>query len=426
MKIAVLGYGLEGQSVEKYFKPQGDLVKIFSNFTSDQIPGFHLVDYDLVFRSPSLHPINDPRWTSVTKYFFRACPVPIIGVTGTKGKGTTCSLIATLLKSLDKTVHLVGNIGVPALDILDDIKMSDVVVYELSSFQLWDLEKSPHISVVLRIEPDHLNIHDDFDDYVSAKSNITRYQTEKDFCIYFNHNKKSKEIASLSKGTIFPYPAETDRTLLDQLLDHLAIPGTHNRENAEAALHAVAAYIAPQINFDDFLNEHFDTFAEALQNFKSLPHRLQFIRELNGVKYYDDNYSSAFPATDVAIKTFEDIPTVLIAGGLDRGIDLSHFSQRIFTAPNLKQVILIGETAPILTENQDPAKYQLAESLEEAVEKAKSFAEQLAAGIDNCLTDDQTPHEAIVLMSPGCPSFDMFEDFTDRGNQYQALVKKLK
>lgn len=428
MKIAVLGYGLEGRSVEKYFKPQGDLVKIFDNFLPDQIPGFHLTDYDLVFRSPSLHPmkpLGDHRWTSATRYFFRGCPVPIIGVTGTKGKGTTCSLITTLLKAFDKKVHLVGNIGAPALDVLDSIRMSDAVVYEMSSFQLWDLEKSPHIAVVLRIEPDHLNVHDDFDDYVSAKSNITRHQKEDDFCIYFKDNETSTKVARLSSGTKIPYPETKDRSTLDRLLDHLSIPGPHNRENAEAALRAVSVYIAPKVDFNTFLENHFERLASALKSFKGLPHRIEFLRELNGVKYYDDNYSSAFPSTDVAIKTFENTPTILIAGGLNKGSDLSVLRNRIFSAKNIKQVILIGDSASALAENQDPAKFQLADTLADAVKKARAFAEPLAAGIDNCLTDDQTNHEAIVLMSPGCASFDMFKNFSDRGDQYKDLIKNL-
>ena len=426
MKIAVLGYGLEGKSIEKYFKSKGDLVKIFNNFTPAQIPGFHLADYDLVFRSPSVHPLSDNQVTSMTRYFFHACPVPIIGVTGTKGKGTTCSLITSLLQSLNKTVHLVGNIGTPSLDILDDIKMSDIVVYELSSFQLWDLTESPHVAVVLRIEPDHLNVHDNYDDYISAKSNIARHQSQKDYCIYFAPNHTSQEIASLSQGTKIPYPDAEDRSVLDQLLDNLSIPGPHNRENAEAALHAVHSYLDPDTDFNSFLQKNTPTFANALQSFQGLPHRIQFLRELNGVRYYDDNYSTVYPSLDVAIETFKDIPTVLIAGGRNKGQDLAPMRDRIFSSYNIKKAILIGETATELSADQDPAKFAIASSLAEAVDLAQSFAEQLSASIDNCLTDDHTPHEAVVIMSPGCASFDMFDSYVDRGNQYQALIKKIK
>ena len=424
MNIAVLGNGLEGRSVANYFKSLGDNVRVFDNFTPDQIPSFHLVDYDRVFRSPSVPPSDNPKWSSSTRYFFQHCPCPIIGVTGTKGKGTTCSLIAAILESVGKNVHLLGNIGTPALDVLENIKMSNVVVYELSSFQLWDLEQSPHIAVVLRIEPDHLDIHKDFEDYLSAKSNITRHQTKDDFCIYFDANPNTKRVADQSPAKKLSYPAHENRELLDELLSHLSIPGPHNRENAEAALLAVYSYLGYD-HFDHFLSDHFDDFAKALEEFDGLPHRLQYLRELNGVKYYDDNYSTVFPSLDVAIETFKDTPTILIAGGRNKGQDLSIMKDRIFSAYNIKQVILIGESAKELSEGQDPSKFQLAETLEDAVEKARLSAEQFAAGIDNCLTDDQTPHESVVVMSPGCASFDMFDSYVDRGTQFQKLINSL-
>ena len=137
MKIAILGYGVEGQDAEKYFTAKGHDCQVFNNFTDADIPNFHLENFDLVLRSPSVHP--QPGWSSLTQYFFDHCPCPIIGVTGTKGKGTTSSIIATLLKSLGYNVHLVGNIGVSSITVLDQIQSTDVVVYELSSFQLWDL-----------------------------------------------------------------------------------------------------------------------------------------------------------------------------------------------------------------------------------------------------------------------------------------------
>lgn len=426
MNIAILGYGLEGKSTERYFKKYGDTVKVFDHFDHVDPKAMGLRDFDRVFRSPSVHPLpGEHNWTTVTNYFFRHCPCPIIGVTGTKGKGTTCSLITSLLNAFNKKTHLLGNIGKPALDVLDDINILDVVVYEMSSFQLWDLTKSPHIAVVLRIEPDHLNVHDDYDDYVSAKANIAKHQSKDDFCIYYQNNTDSTKIANQSLGTKLPYPTSNHREQLEQLLDNLQIPGPHNRENAEAALRAVAALLSPDSTFDDFISTNYNTLQQGLYDFQGLPHRIQFLRELNGVKYYDDNYSSAFPSTDVAIRTFENTPTVLIAGGLNKGADLSILRNRIFSAYNVKQTILIGSSAQELAKDQDPAAYQFADTLADAVNLAKAYAENLAAGIDNCLTDDKTPHEAVVLMSPGCASFDMFNNFSDRGDQYQALVNNL-
>ena len=416
MKIAILGYGVEGQAVEKYFTKKNAEIKIFDNFEPENLPD--LSSYDLVFRSPSVSPHHLPKLdnlTTATKYFFENCKAEIIGVTGTKGKGTTCSLITAILESFGKKVHLVGNIGKAAISVLDKIKEDDVVVYEMSSFQLWDLDKSPHISVVLRIEPDHLNVHEDYNDYVNAKSNIASYQKADDFCIYYNENPDSVRIAKMSVGTKLPYPSD-DPKLIKLIRDNLNLPGEHNVENATAAIEATAAYFNQSL--EDFLKSrnNCNAIKNALSDFQGLPHRIQFLRELNNVKYYDDNYSSAFPALDVALKAFEGSPTVLIAGGKDKGTDPSLIAGRIFSAQTMVKCVLIGETKEALAKSQNPHKYIMAETLETAVDVARQIAEDYA--------EPEKP--AIVLMSPGHASFDMFENFADRGEKFQKLVKKLK
>jgi len=416
MRIAILGYGKEGQSAESYFQKYHHDTQIFDNFQDSDIANFHLEDYDLVMRSPSVHPKGN--WSSVTKYFFAKCPCSIIGVTGTKGKGTTCSFITTILEHLGHKVWLVGNIGTPALDVLDEIKPEDVVVYELSSFQLWDLEFSPHIAVVLRIEPDHLNIHKDFNDYVTAKSNITKHQTSQDYCIYYRDNAESKKIALLSPGKKYCYPKANERELIDTVLDQLTVPGEHNREDAEAAILAVAAYYKQ--NPDQLVNDHQAQIGQALHDFQGLPHRLQFLRNTNRVAYYDDNFSASFPALDVALAAFPNQDIVLIAGGKDRGIDPSPAKNRIFhQSDNLKKVFLIGETSELLADGEDPKKYQLCKSLKEAFDEANDCAKKLA----QTKPEDTAP--VILLMSPGAPSFDMFKNFADRGEQFQKLVQEV-
>ncbi|MBQ3409895.1 UDP-N-acetylmuramoyl-L-alanine--D-glutamate ligase [Candidatus Saccharibacteria bacterium] len=410
MKIAILGYGVEGKAVEKYFSSEETTV--FNDFAPEEVNTLDLKPYDLVFRSPSVHPLKRPlkKHTSITKYFYEHCPCSIIGVTGTKGKGTTCSMITAILEAAGHTVHLVGNIGVPALEVLDSIKPDDFVVYEMSSFQLWDLEKSPHVAVVLRIEPDHLNVHDDYADYVSAKSHIAAYQTPDDFCIYYENNPDSCRIAEKSAGTKYPYPS-----IISHFMENvkLSVPGNHNRENAAAA--TIAAAVACGIDPSDISQEFFTTAKSALENFKGLPHRCQYLRTLNDVDYYDDNYSSAFPATDVALAAFSDRPLVLIAGGKDKGVPLGDLKSRIFGAKNLRKAILIGETAEALAKSENPTKYLITETLAQAVATAQEIAENYA-----------TPENpAVVLMSPGCASFDMFKNFADRGEQYQQLVKEL-
>lgn len=427
MKIAILGFGVEGQSVSKYFLSRGDEVRVFSPVQPEDLPGLGLDQFDLVFRSPSLHPPKDTaeNWTSVTKYFFDRCPCQIIGVTGTKGKGTTCSMISALLKRLvpDRKVHLVGNIGLPALDVLDEVRPEDTVVYELSSFQLWDLQKSPSVAVVLRVEPDHLDVHDDFSDYVAAKSNIAKHQTENDSIIYYSENAESAKIAELSPGQKLQYPLLKD-DILEEILKGLRVQGEHNRENAEAALLAVFAFLEREHKFSEFLADHAETLKAGLADFPGLPHRLEFIKELNKVKYYDDSFSSALPAMEVAIKTFRGTPTVLIAGGKDRGLDLSEHKRAIFYSSNVKYAILIGETREKLAEGEDPEKYEFADSLEEAVARAREKAEFLPEIFDSCMYDKEIVQKpAVVLLSPGAPSFDMFKDFKDRGEQFQKLVR---
>ncbi|MBQ3326087.1 UDP-N-acetylmuramoyl-L-alanine--D-glutamate ligase [Candidatus Saccharibacteria bacterium] len=465
MKLAILGYGAEGKSIEKYFKthpyenvpPDNIDIEIFDNFKDEDIDNLGLDDFDVIFRSPSVPPHYDfkqyesenkpdspmgteylylqdkPYWTSATKYFFQHCPCEIIAVSGTKGKGTTCSMITAILESINQqiykdssdrpNVYLVGNIGNPVLDVLDKIKSHDEVVFEMSSFQLWDLHESSYIGVLLRIEPDHLNIHRGFDDYLYAKSTIARYKKPTEHLVYFSNNPNTNSIAKKSAAIKHQYPITDDNTQLStkgenrliEALDSLQIPGAHNRENAEAALLAVAARYQHG-DLDGLLcSELYPAIKSALANFSGLPHRCQFLRELKHVKYYDDNYSSALPAMDVALKAFEDYPTILIAGGYSKGTD-QEIKERIFSAKNLHKAILIGSTAQILADGEDKAKYELANSLEDAVKKARAAAEAIA-------TKDKP---AVVLMSPGFASFDMFKNFTDRGEQFAKLVKGLK
>lgn len=412
MKIAILGYGKEGKCAEKWLKKQCPAAnfEIFDGFKTDELEEFGLEKFDLVVRTPSVSPhkikrvTSNTEITSVTKIFFQHCPAQIIGITGTKGKGTTASMTHDLLKKIGKKVWLVGNIGTPALDVLDEISTEDIVVYELSSFQLWDLDQSPHIALVLRVEPDHLNVHDDYNDYVAAKSNITKWQKPDDFCIYYNQNADSKRIAEISNGKKIAYPVKD--AALEKVVQSLAIVGEHNKENAEAAVLATAA--ALNVNLEKLLEKYSNELAESLSEFRGLPHRLEFVCKKGGVKYYDDSFSSAFPAMSVAIDTFRNQPTVIIAGGLDRGLDLTMAKQKLFGSENIKKVILIGETKEKLAKNENPAKYEIAQDLKDAVEKACNNAQKY--------------QNSIVVLSPGAASFDMFKNFEERGREFQKIV----
>lgn len=412
MKVAILGYGKEGKSAEKYFKGKGDKVQIFDGFREEDLDLVNFDEFDLILRSPSVPPRKG--FSSMTRYFFDHVKAPIIGVTGTKGKGTTCSMIAEVLKALGKKVYLVGNIGNPSIDILDKATADDVIVYEMSSFQLWDLEKSPKVAVILRIEPDHLNVHKDFDDYVNAKGHIAEFQGVDDSVIYFKDNKNSVALAKKSAGKKIPYPNAKKSEQLKTLLNSLCVPGEHNKENAEAALMAVAEFLG--VPLDDLIQKDFDKLKYGLQEFRGLPHHIEYVRSLHGVTYYDDSFSASYPSLDVAIKSFADKRVILIAGGKDRGLDLTPMKRAIFDAPNIENVILIGETRFKLAEGEEEEKCVLIDDFDVAVELAKALAEELT----------KDGGKAIVLLSPGAASFDMFKDFYERGERFRKMVENFK
>lgn len=411
MKIALLGLGKEGKSAQEYLKSHYKDVDftIFENFDPKTLDKSAFSDFDAVFRSPSVPPLGLKTETSVTKYFFDHCPCPIIGVTGTKGKGTTCSFIKALLDAERADAYLVGNIGTPAIDILDDLQPSSVVVYEMSSFQLWDLQKSPHIAVIGHLEPDHLNVHKDYADYLEAKSHICRYQTENDYCIYYKNNPESVKMANSSPAKKIAFPF----ALPAKIKEAITLPGEHNQNNFTAAVAAVASY--KNISPDAYLSESETTILEGLKNFKGLPHRLEFLRELNDVKYYDDNFSTNPSSTRVAVNAFPDSDLVIIIGGRDKTNyeDLPEIYE-ILQSKNIRKIILLGESGHKLAKDYQDDRFIIAESLEEAVNTAKTTAENLSGSANK-----------IVLMSPSAASFDMFKNVYDRGDQYKLLIEKL-
>ena len=407
MKIALLGYGKEGQATEKYFKSHFDAdCKVFKDFTRDEIMQEDFSGYDYVFRSPSVPPLGLKNETSITRYFFDHCPCPIIGVTATKGKGTTCSFIKSLLDAHGEDAYLIGNIGEPAINILDDLTKKSVVVYEMSSFQLWDLDKSPHIAVIGHLEPDHLNVHADYQDYLAAKAHITEHQTSSDYLIYNHSNPEAAKIAKASKANLIPYPFY----IPTEVKSAIRLPGKHNADNAIAAIAAVASFY--NISPDEYLESRKSTILEGLSNFRGLPHRLEFIRELNGVKYYNDSFSTNPSSTRVAINSFPNENIIIIIGGRDKTdyTDLPEIYD-ILQAKNIKKIILMGESGHELAKRYQDKRFTLVNSLDEAVTILKSEAEK------------HTP--AVALMSPAAASFDMFKNAYDRGDQYKLLIEKL-
>jgi len=430
VKVAIAGFGIEGKSNYRYYKRRGDDVTIVderpeikgvpedaTTFTGPNVFS-QLADFDLVVRTASLPPskikTNGKIW-SATNEFFAECPAPIIGVTGSKGKGTTASLAASILREAGKTVHLLGNIGVPALDELAKIQPDDIVVYELSSFQLWDAQKSPHVAVVLMVEPDHLDVHADLNDYVAAKANIRKYQTEKDVCFYHPTNETSRRIAMAnSLPNAHPYNDAADPISVyakdgNFMVDGAAIcpasalrlPGAHNIENACAAISAA-------LNFtDDWL-----TVKRGLKAFTGLPHRLKFVREVNGVKYYDDSIATTPGSAIAALKSFEQ-PKVIILGGSPKGGDFSEMAE-LAGKSNVRMAVLIGQEAariePLLKAQNVPTI---------------NLGEQVGMPEIVQATANAAQPGDVVLMSPACASFGMFKNYKDRGEQFVAAVEAL-
>lgn len=450
MKIIIAGYGVEGISNLVYFRrkfPDAEFV-VADERPADELPAIldgvklisgknvfseQLGDADLVVRTASLPPRNiktNGKIWSATNEFFDKCPAPIIGVTGTKGKGTTCSLIASILQQAGQTVHLVGNIGVPALDVLPKIKKTDIVVYELSSFQLWDLEKSPHIAVVLMIEPDHLNVHADFADYLNAKKNIRCHQHLGDACLYHPTNKYSREVAAtpldklpdtgdnhgdtLDFAQRYAIPDDDQVYVQDGYFcvqnrricntSHLRLPGAHNLENACAAMSAVTGLPITVTN---------EQFVAGLESFTGLPHRLKFVAEKNGVRYYDDSISTTPGSAIAALKAFTE-PKILILGGSDKGAEYAELAQEI-ARQQMRAVIVNGANASEIAEilRKENVSCQIVQlemaTMPMVVETAANQAQSGDA----------------VILSPAAASFDMFKSYNDRGEQFVTAVENL-
>jgi len=444
-KVAVLGFGLEGKDLCRFLLSQKAKITVFDqkqdlsadqdyqDFKNQGIE-FRLGESSLdsladgsfvfIFRSPGFSPLRaeikkakekGSQISSAINLFFERCLGKIIGVTGTKGKGTTATLISEILKKDGKRVFLAGNVGQPVLSLLGQIKADDWVVLELSSFQLMDLEKSPHIAVVLFITSEHLNYHQDTQEYIQAKSNIVTHQNKNNLTVLNADNSTSSSFANLTKGQVYhfsrqkkvngSYAKDQKIYLFDQEIgstEKLQLLGEHNWDNVCAAV--LAAHLA---------GASLKSIQKTIFDFKGLEHRLEPVRELEGVSFYNDSFSTTPETTIAAVKSFKK-PIILIAGGSDKGSDYKQLGEEMVKS-TAKVLILIGQMADQINKAVLAAGFQgevilrpsekMAEIVKLAFEKAKP--------------------EGIVLLSPACAAFDLFANYKDRGEQFKKNVQEL-
>lgn len=406
--------------------PQG--LTINFSFGQDYLKA-GLNKFNLIFRSPGfyrLHPSlieaqkNKVKISSPTKLFFETCPCPIIGVTGTKGKGTTVSLITAMLTASNQPTYLAGNIGKPVLGLLSRLKKSDRVCLELSSFQLQDLTTSPHLAVVLNITSEHLDVHRHHREYRQAKANLIRFQTRHDLAVINADYSFSRSLAKVTKAHVYwfsrfqrvvgsyvqhrrLYLKVKGQPILIGSVDKLLLRGEHNFENITAAI--MAAYLA---------GASIEGIKKAVFNFKGLEHRLELVKEINGVKFYNDSFSTTPETAIAALKSFTE-PKVIILGGSDKNSNYTALGRAIIADSHLKAVILIGAMADKI----QAAINQAGRCNCPVVRNLSTMAEIVNQAVLF------TQPGSVVILSPACASFDMFKNYKDRGNQFKVYVAKL-
>jgi UDP-N-acetylmuramoylalanine--D-glutamate ligase len=432
VKIAILGFGLQGLSAYKYWSKPGNQITI-----CDQDEGLHAPEdtaqrlgpdylkgldaFDLLVRGPSVHPrdivaANGPgilaKVTTSTNEFLRVCPTKkVIGVTGTKGKGTTSTLITKMLEATGKVVHLGGNIGIPPLDHLqEDIQPDQWVVLELANFQLIDLKYSPPLAACLMVIPEHLNWHEDMDEYITAKQQLFVHQTPKDTAIYFADSEVSHQVVSVSPGKKITYFAEPGAYVFDDHIviddqqichvNELKLPGRHNWQNACAA-----ATVVWQVQQD------ISAIRSVLTTFSGLEHRIELVRTVDGVGYYDDSFATTPEASIVALQSFTG-PKVIVLGGSDKGATFDDLAAAV-VAQDVRQVITVGDTGPVI------GKALIDRGYTAITPGGSTMAEIVQAAHDAAKKGD------IVLLSPGCASFGLFKSYKERGEQFKLAVGAL-
>ncbi len=444
-KTAVVGIGISNRPLIKYLVKLGAEVWAFDKKNRVEIGdiaeeleslGVKLVvgekyleflhGYEVIFKTPSMR-IDSPAFlkakeentyiTSEMEEFVKYCPAKIIGVTGSDGKTTTTTIIYNILKEAGYKTWVGGNIGAPLFSKIEEIDKDDRVVIELSSFQLMTMNVSPEIAILTNISPNHLDMHKDMNEYINAKKNVFKFQDKTNTTIINRDNSLTNALLDEPIGKVMSfstkqkiengaYYEDGNLYILDKFVcskEDIVLKGMHNVENYLAAFCATVQDV------------NINSMKKVATTFAGVEHRSEFIREINGVKYYNDSIASSPTRTLASIKAFEK-PVILIAGGYDKNIPFEPLAEEGYTM--IKKIILLGFTKDkigeafnkVIKDKNIKLPIFKVSNLEEAVEIAK--------------------HEAvsgdIVTLSPACASFDMFPNFEVRGNKFKEIISNIK
>ena len=360
-----------------------------------------LKNYELIIKTPGVNVKNIKPFLkkrveiiSQTDIFFKYCPGKIIGVTGTKGKGTTCSLIYEILKKSGLNAYLIGNIGKPVFQTLLRAKINDIFIYELSCHQLQNLKKSPHIAVFLNLYPDHLDYYQNLKEYYKTKESIFKYQTKKDYLIFNPGQKILRDIIKKSKAKKIPIKNINLKKIKKD------IPQNLNLLDLEASI-----LVAKILKISE------KNIRQVIKSFKSLEHRLEFVGEYKGIKFYNDSFATIPEATIFAINTLENVKT-LILGGSEKGkIDFSNLAKEILNN-KIENLIFFPSTGKKI--------WQEILNLDKKLPK-KFFVGSMLDAVK--IAYKNTNKKSICLLSPACASFSIFKNYKERGDLFKKYVK---
>lgn len=437
-EVAVVGYGVSNRPLIPYFLEHGARVTVYDKKTVGELGAAALEDCkrgvafvsgekylehaegDVIFRSPGIHPAKFEGkkgiLTSEAEVFFEVAPCKIIGITGSDGKSTTTTLISKILTAAGFKTHLGGNIGTPLLPLVPTMSENDVAVMELSSFQLMTMRRSPSVAVVTNVAPNHLDIHKDMEEYISAKKNIFLHQHPGDRLVVNLDNPITSTFEaapgavragfSLSgkdggNGSVYFKDGnlmQNGETLFSA--ERILLPGRHNIDNYMAAIAATAG-LAPV-----------EAILSVAENFGGVAHRLELVREKDGVRYINSSIDSSPTRTNAALSVFAEKgeKVVCIMGGYDKHLDYAPIHDPVNAA--CAAVVLMGATADKIDAAIGPElRRERAHDMREAVWLASRLAKQEGA--------------KTVLLSPASASFDLFKNFEERGNIFRALVSEL-